>query len=570
MTIDKVIFAVDDNPDYQGFWEINSEICEKKLGITPILFRITDHDSDFQKDKFGYVKNVKSLDGVDTGFQAQIYRMYATKYFLDEVCMTNDIDMILFNKEYINNNLDGVSEEDLVIFNSDAYDEKRPECYGIYSGPDRFPICYIVGKGSSFDKIINNNVSFEEYCNRLIDLNLGWDTDEIYFGRCVNNQNEVNIKKIKRNYNSYFHCPNRIEKPDFHKKGIFYLDLEQKINLDSFIDCHCARPYTKFKKQIDNIKNIILNEVKEIYLIGCHVENETQETYLRELTNELVSNNKQFVLTSHTPIPQDIIEKSYAYVYDSVNPKFNTWELDGYATFRFETDSFKIISPYISYGAAKYYHVGVIRLFINALRYLQNSDFDIIHWIEYDSILDLTLSSKSNELLTDFDFVFYGVGSKFSFKLDKVNDDFLKMNNTQIIQELRENDFLAEKLLKNKLIDGSIKNFVLNENDTNTWGRYSQNFNTVKINWSLFENGDTINLFLNNITNEPQFLNLSINNNSSVVELPPHVWSIRNLTNLNQIKYFKISIGDQILVDTDLSIVENYNNIIGKVKFTQK
>jgi hypothetical protein len=101
MNVDKIIFAVDDNPDYQGFWEINSEICKKKLGIVPVLFKITDNDTDFYEDEFGLVKHVKALPNVDTSFQAQIYRMYGTKYFQEDVCMTSDIDMLLFNKKYI-------------------------------------------------------------------------------------------------------------------------------------------------------------------------------------------------------------------------------------------------------------------------------------------------------------------------------------------------------------------------------------------------------------------------------------------------------------------------------------
>ncbi len=570
MKVDKIIFSVDDNPDYEGFWEINSEICEKKLGITPILFRITDHESDFEKSKFGYVKNVKSLEGVNTGFQAQIYRMYGTKYFPNEVCITSDIDMLLFSKDYINEKLKDATSDDLVIFNSDAYDESRPECIGIHSGPDRYPICYCSAKGSTFTKIIKNDVSFEDYCNRLLDLELGWDTDEIYFGKCVNNQTEVNIIKVSRGYSTNFYCPNRIEKHNFYNSGIFSIDLEKKINLDSFIDCHCARPYNKFKSQIDNIKKVILNEMNEIYLIGCHIENETQENLLRELTNQLISHNKKFILTSHTTIPNDIVEKSVGFIYDSVNPKYNTWELDGFSTFTFESEYFNLVSPYISYGASQYYHVGVIRLFINALKYLQNLDFDVVHWMEYDSFYDSELEENSNLLLRDHDFIFYGVGTKFSFRLNKVNPLFLQMNNNQILEKLRENQFLAEKLLKSELISGKIKNFIFDETITNQWGRYSQNFNTMKINWSLYENNQAINLFLNNITSEEQVADVHINDTVVNYKMTPHTWYTIDISGFGSIKNFKILNCGKVLVDTDLTIAKNYNNIIGKVKFSYK
>ena len=55
MNINKIIFSVDDNPKYQGLWEINSQICKEHLGITPVLFHITDEDSEFYADIFGFI-----------------------------------------------------------------------------------------------------------------------------------------------------------------------------------------------------------------------------------------------------------------------------------------------------------------------------------------------------------------------------------------------------------------------------------------------------------------------------------------------------------------------------------
>ena len=36
-----------------------------------------------------------------------------------------------------------------------------------------------------------------------------------------------------------------------------------QINLDTFIDCHCARPYTQHKVAIDNIKNSIIDKITD-------------------------------------------------------------------------------------------------------------------------------------------------------------------------------------------------------------------------------------------------------------------------------------------------------------------
>jgi hypothetical protein len=252
--VDKIIFSSNDDPNYLDFWGINSLICSKKLKITPVLFHICEEDSDFYWDEFGLVKKIKRISD-NSGFEAQIFRMYGTKYFMSDICITSDIDMLLFNKDYITNNL--FDKNSITILNSDAYDSTRPECVGVYSGPNRYAICYVVATGKIFDKVLNTNVSYNEYYERLLKLDKGVDTDEVYFGTLVN-MSDVKVNKIKRGYTSTFHIPNRIEKHNFTETGAFKLDLNGYIDIDNYIDCHCARPYNVYKNQINNLVNTIL------------------------------------------------------------------------------------------------------------------------------------------------------------------------------------------------------------------------------------------------------------------------------------------------------------------------
>ena len=185
MKVQKVIFSSDDSY-YLDFWKLNSEITKKKLGITPVLFHITDEETDFFEDEFGIVKKIKKLPDISPGVQAQIVRMYGTKYFSEEVCLTNDIDMLLFDKEYLEKNLKNIDENDLVILNSDAYDPIRPECVGIFSGPDRYPICYVAAKGKTFNELLGTNVSFSDYAKKIESFGIPGHNDELYFGKVVN------------------------------------------------------------------------------------------------------------------------------------------------------------------------------------------------------------------------------------------------------------------------------------------------------------------------------------------------------------------------------------------------
>jgi hypothetical protein len=120
MKIDKVIFGVDDNPLYADFWPIQAKLCTELLGITPVLFKITDNETDFYHDGNGLVKNIdkESCPGIITSFLSQIVRMYGTKYFPNEVCITGDIDMLMFSKTYFVDDISQYSDDDLVLFDA--------------------------------------------------------------------------------------------------------------------------------------------------------------------------------------------------------------------------------------------------------------------------------------------------------------------------------------------------------------------------------------------------------------------------------------------------------------------
>jgi hypothetical protein len=494
--------------------------------------------------------------------------MYGTKYFPDEVCITSDIDMLTISKSYITDQIKHFNENDFIVYTSDGYDKNRPECVDIYCDP-RVSMCYNAGKGSTFNEIFNTERSFFDFANEVRETY--WqehDCDELFLGTKISNFiNQNRIKRLRRGYRSPFICPKRIERPS--NENLFNVYNETDIKNGNIVDIHLSRPYSKHKIEIDKLRRIILNEDDEVYLIGCHIENETQENLLRNLVNTLKDNNKDFILVSHTLIPQDIIEQSVGFIYDTINPKYKTWELNGFTNFRFESNSFTIDSPYIGYGSSDYYHVGVIRLLINGLRFIQKTNYKIVHWIEYDSIPNFKMNETASKNLKLFDFIFYGVGSMFSFKTDRVSRSFLDMSDDDIFRNLGNNDYLAEKLIKNELIFGKTKTYYLDENETNTWGKYSQNFNETKINWSLFESDGNLNLFLHNISNEDQIVEVFLNDKEMTYKLNPYTWHLFEVGNKKDSDYFEIR-NNKVLCKTLLSNKENYNNIINKVIFTSK
>jgi hypothetical protein len=239
MKIDYAIVSSDNNPLYFEFWEIVKRLWIELIGIKPILVKISDNDN---VEDYGdhIVHNIKSIDGVDTGFQSQIARMYVTKYYKDYVCVTSDIDMLPLSKKYFTETTKDYDDNSLVIFSSDAYKDVN-----------RYPICYNAAKGGLFDEILQLDDSFEDYVKKLLSLGWGWDTDELFFGMKVNSfKNQEKIIKLNRGWEKGI-ASNRIDRSQWG------YSIDSLIS-QNYIDSHCLRPYTDHKIEIDKLINTII------------------------------------------------------------------------------------------------------------------------------------------------------------------------------------------------------------------------------------------------------------------------------------------------------------------------
>jgi len=282
MKIDKAIFGVD-NSYFLEFWPVQAKVCKELLGIEPVLFYICDEESDFYYDDYGLVKKIKKVDDVNTGLLACIVRMFGSKFFPNEVCLTCDLDMLMINKEYFVNQIEKFDNDSLVIFTSDAYDLNRPEATELFNN-EPFPFTqemygypYNAAKGVIFNKILDTDCTFEEFVHRHNNYKPGyhymWMIDEFYFADCVNHKkHNVEVNKLIRGHKSPWKANRRIDRHNFPvnlefqneidaqiKDGIYNVDLLEN---GYYIDANCCRPYNKYKNAIDNLVNIVLNNIK--------------------------------------------------------------------------------------------------------------------------------------------------------------------------------------------------------------------------------------------------------------------------------------------------------------------
>jgi hypothetical protein len=236
MKIDYAIVSSDSNPMYIDFWPVVRNLWNR-LGIKPILALISDKN--FITDNGDHIiHEIKSIDGVNTGFQSQISRMYITKFYMNNVCITSDIDMFPLSKEYFSEVVNDIPDDSLAILSSDAYNTVR------------YPICYNVASGQTFDNILKIDTSFQDYCTKLLKFDQGWDTDELYFGKCVSEfKDKSKIFFLNRGWT------NGIANGRIDRSRWSYNDSLLKSGL--YIDSHSLRPYSIYKNEIQKIINIL-------------------------------------------------------------------------------------------------------------------------------------------------------------------------------------------------------------------------------------------------------------------------------------------------------------------------
>jgi hypothetical protein len=239
MKIDYAVVSCDENLLYSEFWEPVKKLWFNLIGITPLLVKISNNNDVYEFDDC-IIHNIKKIEGVDTGFQSQIARMYVTKYYEEKICLTSDIDMLPLSKKYFTDDIKEFDGDSLIIFSSDAY-----------QGVERYPICYNAAKGKLFNEIMNFEDTFELYCQKLNKMGLGWDTDELYFGNKVNTfTNQNKIIKLNREW-EYGRAKKRID------RAFWNYNIEQ-LKSQNYIDSHSLRPYSKYKSEIDKIIDYLI------------------------------------------------------------------------------------------------------------------------------------------------------------------------------------------------------------------------------------------------------------------------------------------------------------------------
>ena len=262
MIVNKVLFSLNDNLLYEGFWDINKFIYKNFFNIEPYLLYNTTFNN-YKKSNLYYDKNVLFIESKTISKNKDWFipwsLFYGASLFPEDTIMTSGIDQIPLSNIFFNKIKD-FNEDSYLISFSDAYHNQKSLLNNLFT----YPSSHHVSKGKYFKEIFDIKENWNEEINKIklvktflkkeypIYDNNFWGLDEAYSSYMINNSNRNNIIKLKNFFHDTWY-PRRIDRG--RKENI-------NVNLlknGYYTEYHCPRPYSKHKDEIKKILNLRYN-----------------------------------------------------------------------------------------------------------------------------------------------------------------------------------------------------------------------------------------------------------------------------------------------------------------------
>lgn len=238
--------------------------------------------------------------------------------------------------------------------------------------------------------------------------------------------------------------------------------------------------------------------MKDLILITAFCDTPSKYDVLRNLINQISEHKNHFdiLLVSHSPIPQDISEKTNLTLYDKKNDLIYDWDMRAKPWFDPGNDR-PIMSIFTGYFST---HLAIWRMLILGLGVSKNCGYKKIHHLEYDcDIKNFSEFYDNSKLLDDYDAVVYNkvtdtvdpiiFGTFQSFRLDKIPSFLTELNEVGIKKMISESlDKCAEGMffeLLNQTKKTIIKNKSVLDLNGNSFGLSHNKISTGNTAWCL-------------------------------------------------------------------------------------
>lgn len=238
-TITRAIMSWDQNHTFDFFWDIVSKAWSELIGIKPTLIFLGPKNNNLNTS-YGDIVYFPPISNIPTPFQAMAIRQLAAALFPDDVCIITDLDMLPVNKQYFENAVKDLPQDNFAVFYPKFHKDKP-----------QYMMCYTAAKGSTYAAVfkIKNKTDIK------IKLIYWYTNFYKYFGNPTDERmlyKYLHEWKDKNSRLNLLEIPlKRLDRPQWH-----LLD-EKKVKNKMYADIHLQRPYLNHKNDIDKVLNLL-------------------------------------------------------------------------------------------------------------------------------------------------------------------------------------------------------------------------------------------------------------------------------------------------------------------------
>jgi len=291
MKIDKVIFTT--SVEYSDFWDINSKVFSKYLGIEPLCLLFGKKADAKISDEYGSIIEMDFIPGLPKMPQVALWKFYYTQREPETTWMIGDIDQIPLQSYAFVDQIKDVPEHNYVHLSENELSEKYghhskfwmeepPESATEWNGEANLPAHYHVAKGKVFKEFLSLDPPFENWLTAMLHQRLRtpkpyglelqeledipeWDVEKYFYG--AKNRDyfwayeETYTTKFIRSHlskNRYSGFSRSFNEKICRSTNCSYLTANLKNNL--YVDLHSPCPYIKHKDTVDHIVNLAWNK----------------------------------------------------------------------------------------------------------------------------------------------------------------------------------------------------------------------------------------------------------------------------------------------------------------------
>jgi hypothetical protein len=185
--------------------------------------------------------------------------------------------------------------------------------------------------------------------------------------------------------------------------------------------------------------------MKEIYFISAYTPTFEKQEMLRLLVHNINKQGKEVIVATHSSIPKDIEDMCNYVIFDRENKLIYDADAQFWSNSRVGNKGFEFINLKSAITI-----LPCFKLNLSSFCYLKSLGYDIIHFLEYDSIInDFTYFNEVTEIIKNGEYDLIGIKHEnkeehehlllpLSFNLNKFSFDDFKYDENFLISEYKK------------------------------------------------------------------------------------------------------------------------------------